>query len=104
MGKFFAIDCRSGGTFGPNVQKSGRSVYQNFVILSRKSYENMATLMRAIEEVCNVDLELDEQDPLSWLRKEKPSEETRIKVMKVIMKKQEDEIRKLKSSSARYAK
>lgn len=66
---------------------------------SMHSYENMTVLMRAIEEACDVELEKSEEDPLSWLRKEKPSEETRMKVMRVIMKKQEEEIRKLKSAT-----
>jgi chromosome segregation ATPase len=68
------------------------------------SYENMTVLMRAIEEVCKVELDKDEQDPLSWLKQEKPSEETRMKVMRVIMKKQEEEIRKLKATTPSYAK
>lgn len=66
---------------------------------SMHSYENMTVLMKAIEEVCKVELAKDEEDPLSWLHKEKPSEETRIKVMKVIMKKQEEEIKRLKSNA-----
>ena len=66
--------------------------------------KNMTVLMRAIEEVCKVELDKDEQDPLSWLKQEKPSEETRMKVMRVIMKKQEEEIRKLKATTPTYAK
>ena len=80
---------------------------ENSMVLNKKkektksmhSYENMTVLMRAIEEACDVELVKSEEDPLSWLRKEKPSEETRMKVMRVIMKKQEEEIRKLKSAT-----
>ena len=57
----------------------------------------MSLLLTAIEEACQPALGED-KDPIAWLREERPSEETRLKMMKIIIKKQEEEIRKLKAA------
>ena len=60
-------------------------------------YSNMTLLLSAIEEACQPVLDED-QDPIAWLHEERPTEEMRLKMMKVIIKKQEEEICKLKAA------
>ena len=59
-------------------------------------YSNMTLLLSAIEEACQPNL-AEDLDPISWLREERPSEETRLKMMKVIIKRQEEEIKRLRT-------
>jgi hypothetical protein len=66
-----------------------------------QSYANMTTVLRAIEETWKVELDHEQVDPISWLHQEHkeqaPASDTKLKMYKVIIAKQEEEIRRLKT-------